>query len=117
MTSNPPPEPAPESNAALWLAVGRLQSDTARLIEGQSEIRTDLSETNRRIDGTNGRINETNRRIDGTNGRINETNQRIDGTNGRIDETNRRMDRLFYAIIGVGAGIIASLVALLLRVG
>ena len=90
MTSNlPSPEPTPESNAALWLAVGRLQSDTARLIEGQSEIRTDLSETN----------------------------QRIDGTNGRIDETNRRMDRLFYAIIGVGAGIIASLVALLLRAG
>ena len=103
MTSNPPPEPAPESNAALWLAVGRLQSDTARLIEGQSEIRTDLSETNRRIDGTNGRINETN--------------QRIDGTNGRIDESNRRMDRLFYAIIGVGAGIIAPLVALILRAG
>ena len=103
MTSNPPPEPAPESNAALWLAVGRLQSDTARLIEGQSEIRTDLSETNRRIDGTNGRINETN--------------QRIDGTNGRIDESNRRMDRLFYAIIGVGTGIIASLVALILRSG
>ena len=96
MTSNPPTEPAPESNYALWLAVGRLQSDTARLIEGQSELRTDLAETNRRIDGTNGRIDETNQ---------------------RIDETNRRMDRLFYAIIGVGTGIIASLVALILRSG
>ena len=96
MTSNPPTEPAPESNYALWLAVGRLQSDTARLIEGQSELRTDLAETNRRIDETNGRI---------------------DGTNGRIDETNRRIDRLFYAIIGVGTGIIASLVALILRSG
>ena len=88
MTSNPPPpEPAPESNYALWLAVGCLQSDTARLIEGQSELRTDLAETNRRIDETN----------------------------GRIDGTNRRIDRLFYAIIGVGTGIIASLVALILR--
>ena len=88
MTSNPPPpEPAPESNYALWLAVGRLQSDTARLIEGQSELRTDLAEINRRIDETN----------------------------GRIDGTNRRIDRLFYAIIGVGTGIIASLVALILR--
>ena len=96
MTPNPPTEPAPESNYALWLAVGRLQSDTARLIEGQSELRTDLAETNRRIDGTNGRIDETNQ---------------------RIDETNRRMDRLFYAIIGVGTGIIASLVALILRSG
>ena len=100
MASNPHPEPAPESNAALWLAVGRLQSDVARLIEGQAELRTefrsDLAETNRRIDGTNGRIDETNQ---------------------RIDETNRRMDRLFYAILGVGAGIIASLVALVLRSG
>ena len=75
MASNPSPESLPESNVALWLAVGRLQSDVARVIEGQAELRTDLTETNRRI------------------------------------------DRLFYAIIGVGAGIIASLVALLLRSG
>ena len=87
MASNPMPEPAPESGSALWLAVGRLQSDVARVIQGQSEFRTDLTETNRQID-------ETNRRIDGTNNRI---------------------DRLFYAIIGVGGGVIASLVALILR--
>ena len=82
MASNPPPGPAPDSNAALWLAVGRLQSDVARLIEGQSEFRTDLA-----------------------------------GTNRRIDESNRRMDRLFFAIIGVGAGVIGTLVAVLLRSG
>ena len=82
MASNPPPEPAQDSNAALWLAVGRLQSDVARLIEGQSEFRTDPA-----------------------------------GTNRRIDERNRRMDRLFYAIIGVGAGVIGTLVAVLLRSG
>lgn len=82
MASNPTSEPATDSNAALWLAVGRLQSDVARLLEGQAEHRTGLTETNR-----------------------------------RIDETNRRMDRLFYAIIGVGTGIIASLVALILRAG
>ena len=75
MASNSQPEPAPDSNAALWLAVGRLQSDSARLLEGQGELRAGLA------------------------------------------ETNRRMDRLFYAIIGIGAGIIASLVALILRAG
>ena len=101
MAENTQPEPAPESNAALWLAVGRLQSDTARLLDGQGELRAGLTETN-------GRINETNGRIDGTNGRI-------DGTNGRIDESNRRMDRLFYALIGVGAGVIGTLVAVLMR--
>ena len=89
MASNPQPEPAPDSNAALWLAVGRLQSDVARLIEGQSEFRSDLAETNRRIDGMN----------------------------GRIDETNKRIDRLFYALIGVGAAVVGTLVAVLLRGG
>ena len=93
MASAPTPESAPDSNAALWLAVGRLQSDTARLLEGQGELRTEF-------------------RTD-----LAETNRRIDGTNGRIDETNRRIDRLFYAILGVGTGIIASLVALILRAG
>ena len=73
------PDPVPESSTALWLAAGRLQSDAARLIVGQTELRTDLAETNR--------------------------------------ETNRRIDRLFYAIIGVGAGVIGTLVAVLLRGG
>ena len=82
MASNPSPDAAPESGAALWLAVGRLQSDVARLIEGQGE-----------------------------------TNRRLDETNRRVDESNRRIDRLFYAIIGVGAGVIGTLVAVLLRSG
>ena len=93
MASSPPPEPAPDSNAALWLAVGRLQSDVARLIEGQGELRTEFRTD---LAGTNRRIDENNR---------------------RIDESNRRMDRLFYAIIGVGAGVIGTLVAVLLRSG
>jgi hypothetical protein len=80
MASNPSSDNAPESGAPLWLAVGRLQSDTARLIEGQSNLRSDLAETNR-----------------------------------SVDETNRRIDRLFYAIVGVGARVIGTLVAVLLR--
>ncbi len=75
MASHPQPEPTADSGAALWLAVGRLQSDVVRLIEGQAEIRTDMTETNRRI------------------------------------------DRLFYALVGVGAGVIGTLVAVLLRGG
>ena len=113
MAENTQPEPAPESNAALWLAVGRLQSDVARVIDGQGELRTDLAETNRRITESN---SETNRRITESNS---ETNQRIAESNGetnrRIDESNRRMDRLFYALIGVGAGVIGTLVAVLMR--
>lgn len=104
MASEQSLEPAPDSNVALWLAVGRLQSDVARLIEGQAELRVGLAEANGKIAESN---NETNRRIAEAN---NETNR-------RIDENNRRMDRLFYAIIGVGAGVIGTLVAVLLRSG
>ncbi len=93
MAANPSPEAAPDSNAALWLAVGRLQSDVARLVEGQSELRTEF-------------------RSD-----LAKTNRRIDGMNGRIDETNKRIDRLFYALIGVGAAVVGTLVAVLLRGG
>ena len=115
MASEQSLEPAPDSNIALWLAVGRLQSDVARLIEGQAELRAGLAEANGKIAESN---DETNRRIAEAN---NETNRRIvesnAETNRRIDENNRRMDRLFYAIIGVGAGVIGTLVAVLLRSG
>ena len=36
-------------------------------------------------------------------------------TNARIDQTNSKIDRLFYAIIGIGGGIIAALIAMILR--
>ena len=46
---------------------------------------------------------------------LQQTNARIDQTNSRIDRTNAKIDRLFYAIIGIGSGIIAALVALILK--
>ena len=46
---------------------------------------------------------------------IRETNARIDQTNARIDQTNAKIDKLFYATIGIGGGIIAALIALILR--
>ena len=46
---------------------------------------------------------------------LRETNARIDQTNARIDQTNGKIDKLFYATIGIGGGIIAALIALILR--
>ncbi len=46
---------------------------------------------------------------------LQQTNTRIGQTNTRIDQTNSKIDRLFYAIIGIGGGIIAALVALMLK--
>ena len=48
---------------------------------------------------------------------LQQTNVRIDQTNARIDQTNGKIDKLFYATIGIGGGIIAALVALILRSG
>ena len=46
---------------------------------------------------------------------VRETNARIDQTNARIDQTNGKIDKLFYATIGIGGGVIAALIALILR--
>ena len=54
---------------------------------------------------------ETNQRIDATNQRIDATNQRIDRLDDRYDKMIGRMDKLFYTMIGLGAAVIASLVA------
>ncbi len=48
-----------------------------------------------------------------------ETNRRIDDTNQRIDRTseasNARIDRVFWAVLGVGGALLAAVVAALLR--
>ena len=46
-----------------------------------------------------------------TNQRIDATNQRIDRLDDRYDKMIGRMDKLFYTMIGLGAAVIASLVA------
>ena len=60
MDSNSTPDPVPESDAALWLAVGRLQSDVAWLTESQAtfrrEYRAGQAETNRLLDSLNRKI-------------------------------------------------------------
>jgi hypothetical protein len=36
-------------------------------------------------------------------------------TNARIDQTNGKIDKLFYATIGIGGGVIAALIAMIVR--
>ena len=56
-------------------------------------------------------IEETSRRFDETNKRIDETNQEVARLSDRQDKLNERMDKLFYTMIGLGAAVIAALVA------
>ena len=93
-----------------------------RLVRLETLVGANAEETNRRIDDTNKRIDDTNKRIDETNKRIDETNARITENTTRIDSLSHqsarqfdqltaRIDRLFYTIIGLGAAVIAALVA------
>ena len=72
----------------------RLEANVENLQGAVADVRTEIRETNARID---------------------QTNARIDQTNARIDQSNGKIDKLFYATIGIGGGIIAALIALILR--
>ena len=67
--------------AEVWQTIGRLEGDVAAFLEGQREIKTDLKAG----------LDETNRRLD-------------EG----LREVNRRVDRLFYAMLAVGGGLLVA---------
>ena len=68
-----------------------------------SEIRTTLQLTNKRLDDIQAQLVDQSRRIDETNKRIDETNKRIDKVHNdlimRNDETNGRLNRLYEVIV------------------
>ena len=102
-----------EMEARLLAVIMNGQSDTNRRISDMAEMEARLlaammngqSETNQRIENTNQRIENTNQRIDSTN-------QRVDGLSVAI---NARVDRVFWAVLGVGGGLLAAAVAALIR--
>ena len=58
------------------------------------ELREFRTETNKKFDDVNERLDETNKRIDVVNERLDETNRRIDDVDERLGETNRRVTNL-----------------------
>ena len=79
-------------------ALGRLEANVENLQASVAELRTNLQSSVGEI------------RLE-----LQQTNVRIDQTNSRIDQTNGKIDKLFYATIGIGGGVIAALIALILR--
>ena len=43
------------------------------------------------------------------------TNARIDRLDAKVDRLDAKMDRMLYAIIGLGGGVIAGLIVLIVR--
>ena len=81
-------------------------------VENSRQINERIDATNQRIDNINLAINQ---RIDDTNARITESNERLARLDARMDSmearSTSRMDKLFYTMIGLGAAVIASLIA------
>ena len=107
------------------------------ILDRLTRVEAATSENGRRIDDTNKRIDDTNHRITETTNllleairqvsersaeaiaQVREENREANAqareenraTNARIDRLTARVDRLFYAIIGVGAAVVATLAA------
>ncbi len=82
MTGNQPDE----SGSLLWRAVGNLEANVIRLLEGQQKLGDSQQQLQQEV-----RVAQA--------------------------DTNRRVDRLLYAVLGVGGGVIALLAAALARGG
>ena len=72
-------------------ALGRLEANVENLQASVAELRTNLQSS------------------------VGEIRLELQQTNARIDQTNGKIDKLFYATIGIGGGVIAALIALILR--
>ena len=73
--------------AEVWRAIGRVEGDTAALLEDQREIKAGLEATNRRLD------------------------EGLREVKIGLEATNRRVDRIFYAILAVGGALPVAVLA------
>jgi len=88
--------------AGYRLAIESLSERMKNIENDIRDVRREIVEINKRIDGTNIRIDGINERIEGTNIRIDGINERIEGTNIRIDglrdSLSTRMDDVYMEV-------------------
>ena len=109
--------------AEVWRAIGRLESDTSTLKDGQSEIKAALKEgyselkadSEKGTERTQGREKgQSELRADFEKG---QSELRADFQRGQSElredmrELNRRMDRMFYTILAVGGALFVAIFA------
>ena len=110
--------------AEVWRAIGRLESDTSTLKDGQSEIKVALKEgySELKADSERGQSElradfqrgQSELRADFQRG---QSELRADFQRGQSElrgdmrELNRRMDRMFYTILAVGGALFVAIFA------
>lgn len=97
-----------ERPISLGYLAGRIEGQESQL----QDVKAGMQEVNTRL---NSGLQEVNTRLD--NG-LQEVNARLDKglqeVRDELRETNRRIDRLFYAAITIGGGIIAALIGVII---
>ena len=110
--------------AEVWRAIGRLESDTSTLKDGQSEIKADLKEgySELKADFEKGQSElkadfekgQSELKADFEKG---QSELKADFEKGQSElredmrELNRRMDRMFYTILAVGGALFVAIFA------
>jgi hypothetical protein len=83
--------------AELWRAIGRLEGDSAALMEGQRAIRADLDAG---LQALRVEIQSVQ----------SELRTEIQGVRADVRDVHRRVDRLFYAVLGLGSALVVAVV-------
>ena len=104
MTGNQPDE----SGSLLWRAVGNLEANVIRLLEGQQKLESSQQQLQQEVRDSQQQLQQE----------VRDSQQQLrQEVRVAQADTNRRVDRLLYAVLGVGGGVIALLAAALARGG
>ena len=87
--------------AEIWRAIGRLEGATAALLEGQRELQAGLQDV--RSEMSSGLQDVRSEMSSGLQ------DVRSEMRSG-FQEVHRRMDRLYFAVIGIGAALVAAVI-------
>ena len=79
--------------AEIWRAIGRLEGDTASLLEGQRELQAGLQDVRSEMRELRSEIREVRSEM-----------------RSEFRDVYRRIDRLFFAVLGIGGALVPTVV-------
>ena len=89
----------------IWQAIGKLEANVARLLDGQSDLRTDLREGQSEL-RTELRDGQSELRTELRDGQSELRTELRDG----LKTTNARIDKLLWLGLGLAGGVVTLLV-------
>ena len=97
--------------------LGRLEGRVEEQSLATNRLHESVQQLSGRVDQLSARVDQTNVRIDQLQSDMmagfQQVNGRFDQVSARMEQINGRIDRMSYMIVGVGGGVIAALVGLI----